>query len=276
MIHIQDEQKEFFDKEGYLVLSDVYPQQYITLVMEEYERIRVHLLQNKSILQNRDKPLFSLYPRLRDYHKKNSIVADAIFKTHLFDLMAEIIGEEPLLISTSYYFKSPDTPGLPMHQDNYAFGVTPGTTYAAWISLDGSDHENGGLTFIKGSQKMKLIQPKTKTNSVREYFSDAGQKVEIDDPDQIINVQTKPGDIVIFNGRIIHGSTKNESSYRFRRSLIGHFTGASVERLALNFNWLYNRYGEKVRRRLNKNTKITEKYGTVFSIKQAHYFEDWR
>ncbi|MDM5335697.1 phytanoyl-CoA dioxygenase family protein [Fictibacillus enclensis] len=276
MTYVQESQKKFFEQEGYLVLPKVFPDEQIKPVIDEYERIRIHLLKNNEILQHEKKPLFSLYPRLRDYHKKNKKIADTVFQNFLFDVMAELIGEEPLLISTSYYFKSPDTPGLPLHQDNYAFGVSPGTTYAAWISLDSSDNENGGLTFIKGSQKMRLIQPKTNTENVKEYFSDEGQKVDVDDPERIVHVQTEPGDIVIFNGRIIHGSTQNQSRYCYRRSLIAHFTGASVERLALNFNWLYNRYGQKVRRRLNKNTKITEKHGTVFSIQKAQYFEDWR
>ncbi|WP_214482997.1 phytanoyl-CoA dioxygenase family protein [Bacillus sp. SM2101] len=265
-----------FHKKGYIVLKGIYKDKEVESIKAQFKNHWVKLVKGGEILTKKNKPLESLYPRMRDYHRKNPIIMEHTIKPEVFDIMEVLIGEEPLVISTSYYFKSPTTRELPLHQDNYAFGVSPGTTYAVWVSLDYTDEENGGLQFVPGTQGNELEFPDSDPTDVKQYFSDRGQEIEVPEGNRIENVKTEPGDIVIFNGNVIHGSSENTSIHRFRRCLLTHFTGASVEKLALNFNKLIDRDGKKVRRRLNNNTKITQKQGSVFSIKEAGYFDSWK
>ncbi|SDN48536.1 Ectoine hydroxylase-related dioxygenase, phytanoyl-CoA dioxygenase (PhyH) family [Fictibacillus solisalsi] len=267
--------KQRFDEKGYVVVKNVFDLNEVETIIRAFEGEWLKLVQQGEISVRSTRPLESLYPRLRDYHRKNPVIMEQTLKAELFDLMKTIIGEEALVISTSYYFKSPTTRSLPLHQDNYAFGVSPGTTYAAWISLDYTNKENGGLQFVPGTQTTDLSFPDADPTNVKKYFSDTGQGLSVEE-DQIEYVETEPGDVVIFNGNIIHGSTENTTDYQFRRCLLTHYTGESVERLALNFNKLINREGEKIRRRLNKDTKITQKQKSVFSIKEAGYFDSWK
>jgi phytanoyl-CoA hydroxylase len=275
MTEINRHLKQTFDEKGYVVVKKVYDTKEVNEIIRAYEEEWIKLLQRSEILTRKTRPLESLFPRMRDYHRKNSTIMEHTLKTELFDLMKTIIGEEALVISTSYYFKSPTTRGLPLHQDNYAFGVSPGTTYAAWISLDYTNKDNGGLQFIPGTQTQSLTFPETDPSDVKKYFSDNGQEVLVDE-DRIEYVETEPGDVVIFNGNVVHGSGENMTRHHFRRCLLTHYTGVSVKRLALNFNKLINRSGEKVRRRLNTDTKITQKQKSVFSIKEAGYFDSWK
>ncbi|WP_372009758.1 phytanoyl-CoA dioxygenase family protein [Paenibacillus chitinolyticus] len=273
---LPDDKLAAFAGEGYLVLNDVYTQEEVSELIRQFDLHWVQLTASGQIIQNGNRPLESLYPRLRDYHRKNEKIKRLSLKPQLFDYLEQLIGEEALIISTSYYFKSPSTRGLPLHQDNYAFGVSPGTTYAAWISLDSSDEDNGGMTFVPGTHSLDLQVPEGDASDVRRYFSDEGQWLKDYETAEMVKVATNPGDVIFFNGNIVHGSSDNLSRHRFRRSLLIHFTGVSVEKLALNFNNLMDKTGARVRRRLNTDTKITEGQDSVFSIQEADYFAGWR
>jgi ectoine hydroxylase-related dioxygenase (phytanoyl-CoA dioxygenase family) len=41
----------------------------------------------------------------------------------------------------------------------------------------------------------------------------------------------EPGDVLFFNGSLVHGSQPNRTADRFRRSLICHYAGRSAERI---------------------------------------------
>ncbi|MFE4570352.1 phytanoyl-CoA dioxygenase family protein [Paenibacillus chitinolyticus] len=273
---LPDDKLAAFAGEGYLVLNDVYTREEVSELIRQFDLHWVRLTASGQIIQNGNRPLESLYPRLRDYHRKNEKIKRLSLKPQLFAYLEQLIGEEALIISTSYYFKSPSTRGLPLHQDNYAFGVSPGTTYAAWISLDSSDEDNGGMTFVPGTHSLDLQVPEGDASDVRRYFSDEGQWLKDYETAEMVKVATNPGDVIFFNGNIVHGSSDNLSRHRFRRSLLIHFTGVSVEKLALNFNNLMDKTGARVRRRLNTDTKITEGQDSVFSIQEADYFAGWR
>ncbi|MFC9775806.1 phytanoyl-CoA dioxygenase family protein [Paenibacillus chitinolyticus] len=273
---LPDDKLAAFAGEGYLVLNDVYTREEVSELIRQFDLHWVQLTASGQIIQNGNRPLESLYPRLRDYHRKNEKIKRLSLKPQLFAYLEQLIGEEALIISTSYYFKSPSTRGLPLHQDNYAFGVSPGTTYAAWISLDSSDEGNGGMTFVPGTHSLDLQVPEGDASDVRRYFSDEGQWLKDYETAEMVKVATNPGDVIFFNGNIVHGSSDNLSRHRFRRSLLIHFTGVSVEKLALNFNNLMDKTGARVRRRLNTDTKITEGQDSVFSIQEADYFAGWR
>ena len=42
----------------------------------------------------------------------------------------------------------------------------------------------------------------------------------------------EPGDVLFFNGQVIHGSLPNRSSTRFRRALIAHYIAGEARQVA--------------------------------------------
>ena len=46
-----------------------------------------------------------------------------------------------------------------------------------------------------------------------------------------VDAVMEPGDVLFFNGQVIHGSLPNQSSDRFRRSLIGHYIVGYAEKV---------------------------------------------
>lgn len=269
---ITTEQVQKFLNEGYLLVKSVYTKDEVAELIDEYDKIWVELITNKTIVQNPEQPLVSLFPRLRDYHRISSTVKSFVLKPAIFEIIEKLMGEEALIISTSYYYKAPGTFGLPCHQDNYAIGVSPGTTYAVWVSLDEATKENGGLIVVPGTGDYPMLSPKTQSSDVIDHFSDSGQTVTIPDNYSELHLHTSPGDVVIFTGNTIHGSSDNKSRHLFRRSIITHMAANSTDEVTLNFNNLLNKEGKRVRRRLNKNPKIAEPQGSVLSFIQADYF----
>ncbi|MBM7589644.1 phytanoyl-CoA dioxygenase family protein [Brevibacillus fulvus] len=267
--HVSEEQKRFFEQEGYLVVKGVYSRAEVEQVNEEYFKFWLDLMASGKIQQDSKRPLESVFPRLRDYHRENETVTKFIIDPRLMEIMEYLLGEPILVIQTSYYFKTPGTRGLPYHQDNYSIGVVPDTTYAAWVSLDPSDQENGGLSFVRKTQQFELLSPKVVPETVSVY----GQMIEVPEGYETVEVTTEPGDVVIFNGNILHGSSENFSRHRFRRVLVTHYARESMEKITLNYNYLINKRGERVRKLLNPEPKVLETKNNIFEFRNATYFD---
>ncbi len=57
-------------------------------------------------------------------------------------------------------------------------------------------------------------------------------------PEQLrrVPVRMQPGDVLFFNGSLVHGSMPNRTVDRFRRSLIGHYSNADARRVAAYYH----------------------------------------
>jgi phytanoyl-CoA hydroxylase len=64
----------------------------------------------------------------------------------------------------------------------------------------------------------------------------------------------KAGDVLFFNGNLIHGSFPNQSQTRFRRSFIGHYCGLSTARIGNSYRPLYRFDGTVLDRDVNMDS----------------------
>jgi phytanoyl-CoA hydroxylase len=99
---------------------------------------------------------------------------------------------------------------------------------AAWLSIDDADEENGGMVVVPGSNRMEIVCPE-KADSTLFFTSD-----HVDVPAGLHEeqIRLKAGDVLFFNGSVIHGSYPNTSRDRFRRSLIFHYAPRFSQELA--------------------------------------------
>ena len=96
------------------------------------------------------------------------------------------------------------------------------------MALDRVDRENGGLEVVPGTHRMDIFCPEeadAAASFTREY-------VPVPSGLAAVPVDMDPGDVLFFNGSLVHGSRPNSSSDRFRRSFIGHYIGRSSERMS--------------------------------------------
>lgn len=170
-----------------------------------------------------DDPL-GFYPRMMMPHLHDDKPVGVLSKRYLLEprlypYLRTFIGEDPVAVQSMFYFKPPKSRGQELHQDNYYLRVKPGTCMAAWIAIDDADIENGGMKVVPGSQDSEIVCPEQADSQV----SFTTDYVKPPEGAEVVNVTMKAGDVLFFNGSLIHGSTPNVSETRFRRALICHY-----------------------------------------------------
>jgi ectoine hydroxylase-related dioxygenase (phytanoyl-CoA dioxygenase family) len=126
------------------------------------------------------------------------------------------------------YFKPAGARGQALHQDQYYLRVQPGTCLAAWLALDDCDEENGCLQVVPGTQNAPILC--TVKADTTQSFTDV--TVPLGEGMSAEPVIMKAGDVLFFNGQLVHGSYPNITTDRFRRSLIGHYIVGDAEKVA--------------------------------------------
>ncbi|MFH8798499.1 phytanoyl-CoA dioxygenase family protein [Streptomyces sp. NPDC017936] len=167
------------------------------------------------------------YPRVMQPHEFNALARRVLLDARLRGVLEALLGEEVLAAQSMFYFKPPGARGQALHQDNFYLRVEPGTCVAAWLACDVIDRENGGLEVVPGTHRMDLFCPQ----EADERLSFAREYVPPPAGLAAVPVDMAPGDVLFFNGSLVHGSRPNRSGERFRRSFIGHYVGRSSARI---------------------------------------------
>lgn len=170
----------------------------------------------------------SWYPRMMHPHNHPELPVGPLSTRYMLDqrlygLLRAFMGEEPVAAQSMFYFKPPGARGQELHQDNFYLRVKPGTCYAAWVAVDDADAENGGMKVVPGSDRLDIACPQ-KADTVTSF---TGDYVPVPEGLTAVPVDLKAGDVLFFNGSVIHGSTPNTSKDRFRRSFICHYVPAA-------------------------------------------------
>ncbi|MFD6286157.1 phytanoyl-CoA dioxygenase family protein [Streptomyces sp. NPDC060205] len=172
-----------------------------------------------------------VYPRVMQPHRINDLARRFLLEPRLRVVLELLLGEEVLAAQSMFYFKPPGARGQALHQDNFYLRTEPGTCVAAWIACDAIDRGNGGLEVVPGTHRMDLFCPE----EADEGLSFAREYVPPPPGLSAVPVDMAPGDVLFFNGSLVHGSPPNRSTDRFRRSFIGHYVGRSTERIGRHY-----------------------------------------
>ncbi len=219
-----------FNQNGYTVVSGLFSDEEVASYRKHYMDMR----QNgtypgdfSGVDANSDDPL-KKFPRLIHMHRWDKISQNWMLDKRIGAAFRELLGIEPLAVQTMLYFKPAGARGQALHQDQYYLKVQPGTCIAAWMALDDCDEENGCLQVVPGTHTLPLLCPTSADTS--ESFTDVTVPLSDDmKPEPVI---MKAGDVLFFNGQLIHGSFPNKSENRFRRALIGHYIMAEAQKVA--------------------------------------------
>ncbi|MCK6470457.1 MAG: phytanoyl-CoA dioxygenase family protein [Planctomycetes bacterium] len=167
------------------------------------------------------------FPRVMHPHRWDERSVQWLLDARVADVLRQLLGEEPVAAQSMFYFKPPGARGQAFHQDNYYLRVRPKSCIAAWTALDRSDPENGGLQVCPGTHTMKVVCPERSDESL----SFAKELVRPPEGCTPVPAILDPGDVLFFNGSVVHGSTPNASKDRFRRSYICHYAPESLSEI---------------------------------------------
>jgi len=167
------------------------------------------------------------YPRMIHMHRWDDLSLQWLLDNRLNEHLTSLLAVEPYAVQTMLYFKPPGARGQAVHQDQYYLRVKPGTCMAAWLALDDCDEDNGCMQVVPGSHTWSVLC--TVPADTTQSFTD----VTVPLPEGVTPtpVVMKAGDVMFFNGSLVHGSFPNKTRDRFRRSLIGHYIVGDAERV---------------------------------------------
>lgn len=177
-----------------------------------------------------DDPL-KFYPRMMHPHRHEDKPVGPLSMRYMlhekvYEPLKAFMGEEPSAVQSMFYFKPAGARGQDLHQDNFYLRVKPGTCYAMWLALDDADEENGGMVVVPGTHNLDIACPAKSDPTI--FFT--GDHVDPPAGMEPTLVPLKAGDVLFFNGSLIHGSYPNNSKDRFRRAFICHYVPAgSIE-----------------------------------------------
>jgi len=240
---ITDAQKELFDKDGYLIVKELFTKDEISKLKTHFMSLHAagpipgHFSPLSEEKANGD--ILKIYPRIMHPHKVDDVSNKYLLDERVFEVLTKMLNEEPLAAQSMFYFKPPGAKGQALHQDNFYLQVEPGTCIAAWTAVDASKEENGGLYVVPNSQHSEIQCP----HEADPEKSFTREEVDVPEGLQPVPVILEPGDVLFFNGNVIHGSYPNVSKDQFRRSFICHYVGISTTKAGDHYKPLYKQDG---------------------------------
>ncbi len=227
---IPSEQLQYYQQNGYLIARNLFTEDEVRFYIEHFMHLRqqgTYPGDSSGVDIGSHDPL-KKYPRMIHMHRWDETSLKWMIDSRIDQYLTALMGREPFAVQTMLYFKPPRARGQALHQDQYYLRVQPGTCIAAWMALDPCDEENGCLQIVPGSQDWPLLC--IQKADITQSFTDI--TVPIPPGQEIRPVIMEPGDVLFFNGSLIHGSGPNRTSDRFRRSLIGHYIAGEARQVA--------------------------------------------
>jgi ectoine hydroxylase-related dioxygenase (phytanoyl-CoA dioxygenase family) len=178
--------------------------------------------------------------RIHMLHRVLPLHEKYLLHPRVLDVLEVLIGPDVLALQTMLFLKPPGKPGQGWHQDSYYIPTHPDTLCGAWIAIDDADEENGAMWFARGSGIEPVFPPCPDMYGFGDKLvSDIFYVRGVSDPDDAKNALSsvadkyeqvltaaKAGDVVFFNGHVLHRSKANVSKDRVRRSFVGHYCSA--------------------------------------------------
>jgi ectoine hydroxylase-related dioxygenase (phytanoyl-CoA dioxygenase family) len=151
------------------------------------------------------------------------------FRLHagLGEILQAILGPNIKTIVTSIFWKPPGEAetGIAYHQDAAfrqpaaSFRNLAHACVQLAVALDPQDEMNGGLRFIPGSHRDGQLYPHPPGSVLAGNAGIAELQAMGVDPAPAQAPRLAPGEIVLWNPFVLHGSSPNRSAGRDRRSL---------------------------------------------------------
>jgi len=230
---LTDEQIQFYDMEGYLVLENLLAEDDLTAVkaamMAKVDQIAddlfgAGLITDKQTGSPFETRLAELFAGLTDqdflrfgrsWRDRMPGYFDIMANPKILDAVESLIGGE--IFANPVYNTRPKVPhvaagAVPWHQDkSYWPDANANPVITVWLPLVDANLENGCLHIMPRTHRQKVL------SWHRENYSGTGY-TEVDDEHlgaqkQVIPLPIRAGGAILFNDRCIHMSTPNRSRH---------------------------------------------------------------
>lgn len=165
-------------------------------------------------------------------HWVSPVIRDAVHHPGITSVLGRIVGAHLAhwdggvkCMQSMLFAKPPGLPGQAWHQDERFIPTRDRSLIGVWIALDDADTENGCLWVLPGSHRRGYLWP-TRPHGRPDDFDTSDESYGFDDGDAV-PVPVRAGDVVMFNGYLLHRSFRNASADRSRRALVNHYMSSA-------------------------------------------------
>ncbi|KAJ8747789.1 hypothetical protein K2173_002185 [Erythroxylum novogranatense] len=231
---LTDDQLNFFNARGYLVLESFASSQDTVSMIKRMERLvddfdcsTASIFSTRNQQQATDNYFFESAEKISFFfegeiqskelsinkvghalHELDPVFRNFSCSEKVSNLLLSLGYKRPIIIQSMYIFKQPGIGGeVVPHQDNSFLYTEPTTCTGLWLALEDAKVVNGCLWAIPGSHKNGLVR----------RFLRGEQGVYFDRPspsyDQkdFVPIEVKAGSLVVIHGDLIHQSFENMS-----------------------------------------------------------------
>jgi len=139
--------------------------------------------------------------------KHSSFFDNVSRKPEIISLVRRLVRGEPVTLGVETFSKPARIgSGVPPHQDNAYFCLTPPDVLTVWIAMDAATEWNGPVFYARGSHKLGVLPHKA--SGVKGNSMVLAEKFDCADP--FIGL-LEPGDALIHHCQTIHYSEPNRT-----------------------------------------------------------------
>lgn len=218
MRFISEEQHEFYWGNGYLVVEGFFSDGEAETLYETSKKIAT--CDFKTILNlDREEDVLRQNPESKEKDRKAlaNLIKWVQFHPRMVGILEELYSREMGTLQSIILFKEKGSPyqstAWNPHQDNAYIQNKNNLYLAVGYPLMDFSPENGGFYIYPGSHKEDIL-PFEHNNAASQskVGENPGNKCEIPDKYEKMDVCLKKGDSLIFHGNLVHGSYANVSN----------------------------------------------------------------
>jgi phytanoyl-CoA hydroxylase len=217
------EQKAAWDRDGYVIVPGLFDPAEVAAIRDFFDAIGQKgepIPPNWTPRLDADpSDVLARWPRVMHPHRFAAEPKAWMLHPGVRDALCELIGGPAVATQSMFYFKPPGAKGQALHQDNFYLRVRPDTCVAAWTAIDPATPANGGMYLVPGTHTMEIVCPEVAdaNESFTTHLVNAPKGLKA------IPAVMAPGDVLFFNGSVVHGSGPNRSRDQWRRAFICHY-----------------------------------------------------
>ncbi len=235
------EQRQAWDKNGYLLLKGFYsaskidainelidtlwrrraklgPEYVIDIFVETEKERRVYL--SDAPLSARDQPY-----KLNDLYLSQDKIRKTVVGERLAPILRTLLEGFPMVCnSLNFEYGSQQD----YHVDTfYMPSPTPNKMVASWIALEDATPENGPLSYFPGSHKIPpYLFSNGTTHAIESEMGDFNDYIYAEIEQRGLSAETllaKKGDVLIWHSQLFHGGSPISNRDKTRKSLVTHY-----------------------------------------------------
>lgn len=240
-MQLDDQQKQFWHDNGYLLLKSHYNAERIDQINDLIQRLWRHrkkLDQNYVIdifvgtdkerrvyFADAPKDARSAPYKLNDLYLTQEAIRDITAGERLDEILQELLQGTPMICnSLNFEFGSQQE----SHFDTfYMPSPTPNKMVASWIALEDATQDNGPLAYYPGSHKIppyhfsngSTIVVENEMDAFNDYIYQEIEKRGL----QQQHLHAEKGDVLIWHSQLFHGGSEIVDKSKTRKSLVTHY-----------------------------------------------------